>query len=108
MPLAIEYSQDNIAQTGLGDAATEGLGPLAAAKVNEVKSETVGILIIDRAGFLYLLLPPRSAGAAPLTLCWYRWRVNTRWLSLPWLSTDLRMTRMLLMMAMLMSLLLST
>ena len=94
VPLAVEYSKDNIAQAGLGDAATKGLGPLAAAKVNEVKSETVGITRIDRVGLLYLLLPPKSAGAAPLTLCWYRWRVNTRWLSLPWLSTDLRMTMM--------------
>ena len=108
MPLAIEYSQDNIAQAGLGDATTKGLGPLAAPKVNEVKSETDGIRIIYITGLLYLLLPPRRAGAAPLTLCWYRWRVNTRWLSLPWLSTDLRMTMIVMIITILMLLLLST
>ena len=36
--LAVEDAEDDVAEAGLGDAAPQGLGPLAPPEVNEVKS----------------------------------------------------------------------
>ena len=38
MSLAVEDAEDDVAEAGLGDAAPQGLGPLAPPEVNEVKS----------------------------------------------------------------------
>ena len=38
MSLPVEDAEDDVAEAGLGDAAPQGLGPLAPPEVNEVKS----------------------------------------------------------------------
>ena len=38
MALAIKHPEDDIAQTGLGDASSQGLRPFAAAEVYEVEA----------------------------------------------------------------------